>query len=200
MPGQSITLHLAKFLEFDSQESPELSLILASANLGWISADQRSLKIFIPSTYFISLQLDPELFATSNYDLQSVKVCQSSLYVEAQLPAYAIARVPFGVVFKLINRTDIMLEFNLSMESSEAFMLSGNKQQHFKIPPGKVSHDIHYVFYPLLAGESVPLPKPKLSSMRPALPHDDVSATLDRLLPTSILGNFAYKYFFKSRA
>ena len=30
--------------------------------------------------------MDPELLATSNYDLQSVKVCQSSLYVEAQLP------------------------------------------------------------------------------------------------------------------
>ena len=69
--------------------------------------------------------MDPELLATSSYDLQSVKVCQSSLYIEAQLPAYAVARVPFGVVFKLTNRTDIMLEFNLSMESSEAFMLSG---------------------------------------------------------------------------
>ena len=77
-------------------------------------------EIFVPK-----FKVDPELLATSNYDLQSVKVCQGSLYVEAKLPAYAVARVPFGVIFKLVNRTDIVLEFNLTMESSEAFMLSG---------------------------------------------------------------------------
>ena len=136
--------------------------------------------------------IDQDLCAISNYELQSVKVCQSSLYAEAKLPAFATARVPFGVAFKLTNRTDFMLEFNLSMESSEAFMLSGNKQQHFKIPPGKGSYDLHYVFYPLLAGEAVPLPRPKLSSLRPALPHDDVGATLERLLPASILGKWEW--------
>ena len=73
MPGQSITLHLAKFLEFDSQESPELSLILASANLGWTSAaDQRSLKIFIPSTYFIYLMYNSSVH--SNFILHLLNV------------------------------------------------------------------------------------------------------------------------------
>lgn len=123
----------------------------------------------------------------SNYELSSVKVCQSSLFAEAKIPAFAVARVPFGVVFKLKNRSSHVLEFNMNMESSEAFMLSGNKQLHFKISPF-ATYELHYVFYPLLAGDSVPLPRPKLSSARPAMPHDDVSATLERLLPSSILG------------
>ena len=90
-------------------------------------------EIFIPK-----FKVDPELLATSNYDLQSVKVCQGSLYVEAKLPAYAVARVPFGVIFKLVNRTDIVLEFNLTMESSEAFMLSG---KYF------ICFEIKYIFF-----------------------------------------------------
>ncbi len=130
-----------------------------------------------------------EMAATSTYELSSVKVCQSSLYAEAKIPAFAVARVPFGVVFSFTNRTEVVLEFNMMMESSEAFMLSGNKQQHFKIPP-KDTFDLHYVFYPLLAGEAVPLPKPKLTSLRPALPHDDVGAALQRLLPSSILSKY----------
>ena len=80
-----------------------------------------------------------------------------------------------------------ILEFNLSMEPSEAFMLSGNKQQHFKIPPGDC-YNLNFVLYPLLAGEAVALPLPKLSSLRPVLPHDDVGATLQRLLPSTITG------------
>ena len=132
---------------------------------------------------------DPELCAVSTYELQNVKVCQSSLFAEAVLPAYAVARVPFGVVFKFTNRTDLVLEFNLSMESSDAFMLSGNKQQHLRIPP-ESTYDLHYVLYPLVAGEAVSLPTPKLSSLRPALPHDDVGATLQRLLPSCITGKF----------
>merc|ERR1712156_707711 len=175
------------------QESIANECFALKVNLASSSLDVQDLALgkyvvrWVREEYLTNDKVDPELLATSNYDLQSVKVCQGSLYVEAKIPAYAVARVPFGVIFKLVNRTDIVLEFNLTMESSEAFMLSGNKQQHFKIPPGSASHDLHYVFYPLLAGDSVPLPKPKLSSMRPALPHDDVSATLERLLPTSIL-------------
>ena len=123
----------------------------------------------------------------STYELQSVRVCQSSLYAEAYLPAFATARIPFGLEYVLKNKTDVMLEFNLAMEPSEAFMLSGNKQQHFKIPPG-ASYKLNFVLYPLLAGEAVALPVPKLSSLRPVLPHDDVGATLQRLLPSTITG------------
>ena len=129
----------------------------------------------------------PEEHAVSTYELQSVRVCQSSLYAEASLPAFATARVPFGLGYVLKNKTDVMLEFNLAMEPSEAFMLSGNKQQHFKIPPG-ASYKLNFVLYPLLAGEAVALPVPKLSSLRPVLPHDDVGATLQRLLPSTITG------------
>ncbi len=128
-----------------------------------------------------------EMAAVSTFELQSVTVCQSSLFAAAKLPPYAVARTPFGVTYSLVNRTDIVLEFNLTMESSEAFMLAGNKQQHFKIPPGR-THDLNYVLYPLLAGEAVALPRPKLNSLRPALPHDDVGATLQRLLPSHITG------------
>ena len=79
----------------------------------------------------------------------------------------------------------------MTMESSDAFMLSGNKQQHFKISPGS-SHDLSYVLYPLLAGEAVALPLPRLSSLRPVLPHDDVGAALQRLLPSHITGKICH--------
>ena len=101
---------------------------------------------------------EEELLAVSTYELQSVRVCQSSLYAEAYLPAFATARIPFGLEYVLKNKTDVMLEFNLAMEPSEAFMLSGNKQQHFKIPPG-ASYKLNFVLYPLLAGEAVALPR-----------------------------------------
>ena len=47
--------------------------------------------------------------AVSTYELQSVRVCQSSLYAEARLPAYAMARVPFGLEYVLKNKTEVML-------------------------------------------------------------------------------------------
>ena len=157
-------------------------LTLGKYIIKWIREDEAS-----ANKNEVDHDTEEELLAVSTYELQSVRVCQSSLYAEAYLPAFATARIPFGLEYVLKNKTDVMLEFNLAMEPSEAFMLSGNKQQHFKIPPG-ASYKLNFVLYPLLAGEAVALPVPKLSSLRPVLPHDDVGATLQRLLPSTITG------------
>ena len=173
------------YLQVQRQDLASSSLDVQDLTLGkyiikWIREDEANKNEADHDT-------EEELLAVSTYELQSVRVCQSSLYAEAYLPAFATARIPFGLEYVLKNKTDVMLEFNLAMEPSEAFMLSGNKQQHFKIPPG-ASYKLNFVLYPLLAGEAVALPVPKLSSLRPVLPHDDVGATLQRLLPSTITG------------
>ena len=175
------------YLQVQRQDLASSSLDVQDLTLGkyiikWIREDEAS-----ANKNEADHDTEEELLAVSTYELQSVRVCQSSLYAEAYLPAFATARIPFGLEYVLKNKTDVMLEFNLAMEPSEAFMLSGNKQQHFKIPPG-ASYKLNFVLYPLLAGEAVALPVPKLSSLRPVLPHDDVGATLQRLLPSTITG------------
>jgi hypothetical protein len=64
------------------------------------------------------------------------------------------------------------------------------QQLHFKLLPSGGKVEMSYILYPLLAGESVPLPRPRLSSVRlSAHPQDDdVTETLDRLLITHITG------------
>ncbi len=71
----------------------------------------------------------------STFELPSAKVCLSSLHVSASLPAFGVVRTPMALVFTLKNRTTRVQEFFLSVEPSEAFMLSGNKQLHFRVLP-----------------------------------------------------------------
>ena len=118
--------------------------------------------------------------------MAAVKVALSSLYVTAELPPYGVVRTPLRLSYNLTNRTDLLQELLVIMEPSDAFMFSGNKQLHVKILPGQ-NYKLNYVLYPLLPGESVILPHLKLSSVRLTL-TEDLSSSLQRLLPTSITG------------
>ena len=112
------------------------------------------------------------------------KLSLSSLYARAILPPFGVVRTPLTLLYELRNQTDKVQEYALTMEPSEAFMMSGNKQAHFKILPYK-KRTLTYVLYPLLAGSKVTLPKLKLASLRYAS-QQDVNETLERLLPETI--------------
>ena len=71
--------------------------------------------------------------AVSDFDMKSVKVTTSSIYVSAQLPSYGVVRTPMHVRYELTNRTDKVQEFSCLMQPSEAFMFSGNKQHNMKV-------------------------------------------------------------------
>ena len=118
--------------------------------------------------------------------MPAVKVALSSLYVTAELPPYGVVRTPLRLSYNLTNRTDLLQELLVIMEPSDAFMFSGNKQLHIKILPGQ-NYKLNYVLYPLLPGEAVILPHLKLSSVRLTL-TEDLSSSLQRLLPSSITG------------
>ena len=49
------------------------------------------------------------------------------------MPAYGVVRTPLTLKYTLYNRTDKVQEYALTIETSESFMTSGNKQLHFKV-------------------------------------------------------------------
>lgn len=97
---------------------------------------------------------EPKFASVTSFDLANIKVCLSTLFAEAKLPAFGIVRTPLTVVYTLYNQTKKVQEFALSIDPSEAFMMSGNKQLHFKILPER-KYYLTYVLYPLLAGAKV---------------------------------------------
>ena len=49
------------------------------------------------------------------------------------MPAYGVVRTPLTLKYTLYNRTDKVQEYALTIDTSESFMTSGNKQLHFKV-------------------------------------------------------------------
>ena len=49
------------------------------------------------------------------------------------MPAYGVVRTPLTLKYTLYNRTEKVQEYALTIETSESFMTSGNKQLHFKV-------------------------------------------------------------------
>ena len=60
-------------------------------------------------------------------------MCLSSLHATATMPAYGVVRTPLTLKYTLYNRTEKVQEYALTIETSESFMTSGNKQLHFKV-------------------------------------------------------------------
>lgn len=50
------------------------------------------------------------------------------LTIELPLPAYGLVRTPLLVNYKFSNRSENLLQLELNMEASEAFMFAGYKQ------------------------------------------------------------------------
>jgi len=101
-----------------------------------------------------------EIINETVFELQNIKVSRSFMSLKFRLPAYGILRTPAEASFEIINRTEIMQEYSLTMEPSESFMFSGPKQLRTKVFPWDTC-TIRYVLYPLLTGNLV-LPRLKI--------------------------------------
>lgn len=135
------------------------------------------------------------VLAKSTFEVGSVKVGRSSLSVSAELPAFGVVRVPMRLGYVLTNRTDRILEFAVQIEPSDAFKFSGNARLTVKIVPHG-SYRLDYILLPESPGEAVRLPRLKLTSLRIAQITEDLSAALNRMLPSTIIGNQACLIFF----
>ncbi|RWS25128.1 hypothetical protein B4U80_04138, partial [Leptotrombidium deliense] len=130
--------------------------------------------------------------------LPEVIVQRSILYIECSLPEFGVTRQHFQFTCTIYNRTDELLPLELSMENSDNFMYSGNKQVivtfwqtsesslliKIEIPAQQFVKQ-YYIFYPLVCGY-VSLPKLRLVAYpdtNKAIPMDQF---LEGLLPTSL--------------
>jgi trafficking protein particle complex subunit 11 len=57
-----------------------------------------------------------------------LKVDPAPLFVELELPAHGWVGSPMAAWFKIHNRTSQLLEVELNLQASDAFMFAGQKQ------------------------------------------------------------------------
>ena len=70
----------------------------------------------------------PKVINDSVFELPRVKVIRSFLSLRCMLPPFGIIRTPAELIYELKNKTDLLQEYSLTMDASEAFMFSGPKQ------------------------------------------------------------------------
>ncbi|XP_066143332.1 trafficking protein particle complex subunit 11 [Euwallacea fornicatus] len=111
------------------------------------------------------------------------------LNLEMTIPAHGFVRTPVIIKYHLINQSSHLIQLDVAMEASEAFMFSGYRQTTVSVLPFSTKK-LQYNLYPLLAG-SVPLPKllltiPENSTEGPALRQDQLNQLIERTIPTCI--------------
>ncbi|PSN35312.1 Trafficking protein particle complex subunit 11 [Blattella germanica] len=124
---------------------------------------------------------------SSSVTMPTVRVDGAPLYVEMDMPAHGWVRTPMAISYHIRNRTTRLLELELNMEASDAFMFAGHKQLQLRILPESV-HRLDYNLYPLLSG-LVALPRLRLTvSDRSDAPvrQPQLVEMLDRSLPTHV--------------
>ena len=68
------------------------------------------------------------LVTSSSVTMPTVHVENAPLYVEMFLPAHGWVHTPMAVSYHIRNHTTRLLELELNMEASDAFMFAGHKQ------------------------------------------------------------------------
>lgn len=124
---------------------------------------------------------------SSSVTMPTVRVESAPLYVEMFLPAHGWVRTPMAVSYHIYNHTTRLLELELNMEASDAFMFAGHKQLQLRILPESV-HKLDYNLYPLLSG-LVALPRLRLTVPERSdtpLRQPQLLEMLDRSLPTHV--------------
>uniref|UniRef100_A0A6M2E4L5 Putative secreted protein n=1 Tax=Amblyomma tuberculatum TaxID=48802 RepID=A0A6M2E4L5_9ACAR len=116
--------------------------------------------------------------------LPSPAVQACPLLLELVAPAHGRVRTPLTVSYLLHNRTLLVQDVELVMDSSDAFMYSGNKLLHFRILP-RECQTLTYNLYPLLSGY-VPLPRVHLVLGPGTAAASTLDGLLDEMLPSHI--------------
>lgn len=65
---------------------------------------------------------------SSTVTLPTLRVENAPIYVEMVLPAHGWVRTPMAVSYRIHNHTSRLIDVDLSMEASDAFMFAGHKQ------------------------------------------------------------------------
>lgn len=65
--------------------------------------------------------------------MPTIRVESAPLYVAMNLPAHGWVRTPMAVSYHIHNYTCRLLELELSMEASDAFMFAGHKQVYHSV-------------------------------------------------------------------
>eukprot|EP00090_Calanus_glacialis_P046275 TRINITY_DN9003_c0_g1_i1.p1 TRINITY_DN9003_c0_g1~~TRINITY_DN9003_c0_g1_i1.p1 ORF type:complete len:1113 (-),score=443.03 TRINITY_DN9003_c0_g1_i1:88-3426(-) len=122
-----------------------------------------------------------EIINQTIFDLPTLKLSRSSLYVECLLPPFGVLRTPLQATYTFHNRSQDIQEFMVTTDPSDAFMFSGPKQAQIKLFPTDL-YTISIIFYPLVCGSS-PLPKLRVSNSE----GSGAQETLERLLPSTLV-------------
>ncbi|CAB3373976.1 Hypothetical predicted protein [Cloeon dipterum] len=128
-----------------------------------------------------------EMVTSSSITLPALlKVDPAPLLVEMELPAHGWVGSPMAASVNICNRTSQLLEVELNLQASDAFMFAGQKQLKLRLVPETV-HTLCYNLYPLLSG-LVALPQLKLSPADSSseLRANQLAELLERSLPTHI--------------
>lgn len=92
------------------------------------------------------------LLNETTFDLPSVNVASSLIFVEMHLPEQCHARGPIMAQYIIHNRLDVDMMAEICMGSSDCFMISGNKLIKTCIK-GNLFIEQTYILFPLLCGE-----------------------------------------------
>ncbi|XP_062584990.1 trafficking protein particle complex subunit 11-like [Saccostrea cucullata] len=120
-------------------------------------------------------------YVDTMFPLPTVNAEYIPLSVELRLPAYGMVKSLLSLTYILYNRTPYPQEIELTMDTNDCFMFSGNKEFHFRVLPG-VPYELKYNLFPLVAGH-VNLPKINFTLLRYP---DPIDPTLQKMLPTHI--------------
>uniref|UniRef100_A0A1Y1MLA7 Trafficking protein particle complex subunit 11 n=1 Tax=Photinus pyralis TaxID=7054 RepID=A0A1Y1MLA7_PHOPY len=127
--------------------------------------------------------------AVTQIKIKGLSIEWIPLNLELPLPAYGLVRTPLLVNYKFYNRSQHLLQLDMNMEASEAFMYAGYKQLQLSILPSSTK-TLQYNLYPLVAG-NVMLPKLSLTVSGEGmegltLTQEQLDNLIDRSLPTHV--------------
>jgi trafficking protein particle complex subunit 11 len=119
--------------------------------------------------------------AVAKTALPAIRVRELPVRVSLELPSFGVVRQPFTAVYTVYNSSNIVQELEVSIESTDGFMFSGNRVYRVRVAP-QASQQLCYNYYPLLIGE-IEMPRLNLVLTRPKLNLTDY---LRRALSTHI--------------
>jgi len=128
-----------------------------------------------------SRQNEEDIINEAVFDLPTLKLSRSYLYVECLLPPFGVLRTPLQATYTFHNRSLDIQEFMVTTDPSDSFMFSGPKQVQIKLFPSDL-YSISLIFYPLVCGSS-PLPKLRVTNSEGTAAQE----TLERLLPSHLI-------------
>jgi len=120
-------------------------------------------------------------YVTTSFPLPTVNIEHIPITVHVSLPAFGRVKTLLPLCYTVQNRTPYVQEVQISMESTDSFMFSGNKQSSVRVLPGQ-EHKLDYNLFPLVAGQ-VCLPRLHLDMSRYPGTMDQI---VNKMLPTHL--------------